>query len=51
MGCNLVKCLVQGCGNVLKACQMINGVCPSCHGKGLAASRIIKSIKSFLSCL
>lgn len=49
MGCGLVSCPVPACGNQLKQCQLIEGVCPSCHAKGLRP-RIKAIIKSFLSC-
>lgn len=49
MSCQLVTCPIPGCGSRLKACQMIEGVCPSCHAKGLR-QRIRKFIKSFLEC-
>ena len=49
MGCNVITCPIPGCGNQLKRCQLIEGVCPSCHAKGLRA-RFSKFIKVFISC-
>lgn len=31
MGCSITKCKI--CPKKLKACKMINGVCPECHLK------------------
>lgn len=36
MSCNNVKC--SKCPNVVKACTLIQGMCPSCYGKQVKAN-------------
>jgi len=31
MACNRVKCVNQTCSVILPACQMIQGMCPTCY--------------------
>ena len=31
MGCNRVKCSNTNCATILPACQMIQGMCPTCY--------------------
>jgi len=34
MGCAVTKCRqYEQCGNKMKACNLINGLCPACHMK------------------
>lgn len=33
MGCQVTKCSTPECQTKMKACQLINGKCPSCYQK------------------
>lgn len=33
MGCQQTKCGNPQCTTILRACQLIGGLCPSCHAK------------------
>jgi hypothetical protein len=33
MGCQLIKCGNPTCTVKMKSCQLIGGLCPSCHAK------------------
>lgn len=37
MGCSVTKCSTPTCSVSMKACQLINGKCPSCYEKQKAA--------------
>jgi len=33
MGCQSTRCVKPECPNKVPACQLINGLCPSCYAK------------------